>query len=92
MANAIKGRIWIIDTAGSSMVTTANVFVKRIRWVDEGGAAGDNASIQDTNGNVLWESVESGANYVESDLIERWWYGGFKVPTLAGGTLYIEMV
>lgn len=92
MANALKNRIWIIDTAGSSMVVSTPVFVKRVRWVDEGGAAGDNASIQDASGNVLWESVESGANYVESDLIERWWYGGFKVPTLGGGILYIEMV
>lgn len=93
MANALKNRIWIVDTAhATNMVTTANLYVKKIRWVDEAGTAGDNAEIQDASGNVLWSSVEAGANYVEGDQVERWWYGGFKVPTLDGGILYIELL
>ena len=84
--------MWIIDTAASTMVTDEPVYVKRVRWDDEGGAAGDNAIIQDAASKVLWASTEAGANYVESDLIERWWYNGFKVPTLGGGILYIELL
>lgn len=90
MANSkTKAGKYFVDTAGAAMVTTETVKIKSIRW--EGGTtAGHQAIVQDDQGGVIWQSVASGANYVESELIERWFIGGFKVPTLQSGRLHIE--
>lgn len=92
MANAFVKDRWILDTAGAGMVTTESLYVKRIRWDGTGLTAGTSqVIIQDVDSKVIWESRATGATVVESDLIERWWYAGFKIPTLAGGLVIIEL-
>lgn len=92
MANAFVQNRWILDTAGVTMVTTENLYVKRIRWDGTGLTAGTSImSIQDAAGQPLWESRATAATTVESNLVERWWYGGFKIPILAGGVVIIEL-
>lgn len=91
MANVQNSDIWIVDTAASTMVDSRNVKVKSVRWVGA-TTAGHAAEIQGVDNRVLWSSVAAGANNVESELVERWWMGGFKVPTLASGKLYISFV
>lgn len=92
MANTkTKDGTYIIDTAAAALVTTDSVKVKSVRW--EGGTtAGHQAIIKNASGEVLWQSRASGAQYVESELIERWWNGGFAVTTLQSGVLYISVM
>jgi hypothetical protein len=62
--------------------------LKGIRWVGA-TTAGHACIIQDADSVVLWESLASGANYVESDLMERTWQKDFKLTTLGSGRVYI---
>ena len=92
MANEFVKDRWILDTATASMVTTQHLYVKRIRWDATGLTIGTSqVIIQDGADKVVWESRATGATVVESDLIERWWRGGFKIPTLAGGIVIIKL-
>ena len=89
MSNDLTGDPYIIDTAAATVLSTNNLYIKSIRWVG-GTTAGHTAIIQDQTGNVIWSSVASGANYVESEIIEQW-INGLIVPTLASGVLYIQI-
>lgn len=92
MANEFVHDRWILDTVNAGLVTSDSIYVKRIRWDGTGLTAGTSTVvITDAADKVIWESRATAANVVESDLIERWWYGGFKLPTLAGGKVIIEL-
>ena len=80
-----------ITSAGVGMVRTEELTVPQIRWVGA-TSAGHQCIIQDKNDNILWHSVAAGSNYVESDTVRREWKGGFKVPTMDSGILYIYAV
>lgn len=100
MANAYNGysNTFILDTAHASNLLRSTLApdlpqvmgVKNIRWVGA-TTAGHACIIQDADGVVLWESLASGANYVESDLTERVWRKDIKLPTLGSGRLYITV-
>ena len=50
--------------------------------------------MQDQFGNIFWESIAAGANYVEetdfsTDLTQRTVVSGLKVPTLGSSKIYI---
>lgn len=95
MANSTTLNPLVIDTAGGSAILTTTIRVRKIRWTG-GSTAGHAAVVQDQNGNAFWESLASGANYVEesdfstidSNAIR---INGLKVPTLGSGKLYIYM-
>lgn len=84
MANQFFGDRWEIDTASANMITNQSIFVKSIRWVGRTGEA----LIADRNGKTRWRSLAPDG---ERDLIELWWYEGFKCTVLDGGVLYITM-
>ena len=89
MANDFSGNPFILDTvSASAMHYTDPIRVKNVRWASA-TTAGHGCIIVDSNGDVLWQSVASGANYVESDIIERWWQKGFRLSGLGSGTVYI---
>lgn len=87
MANDLSGPVWIIDTAGT--ITTAHVHIQHIRWV-KATTAGHQCIITNANDKEVWADVASGVNYVSADRIELSLQGGFKVPTLESGKLYIK--
>lgn len=89
MANDLTADPWIVDTAGAGVLSTNKIYIKSVRWVG-GTTAGHTAVIHDQKSNIIWSSVASGANYVESEIIEQW-IDGLIVPTLASGTLYIQI-
>lgn len=89
MANDLTADPWIIDTAATTVLSTNQIYVKSIRWVGA-TTAGHTAIVQDQKGNVIWSSVASGANYVESEIIEQW-INGLIAPTLASGVLYVQI-
>ena len=93
MANAFrtKSNQWILDTVDANLVTDKTLRVQGIRWVGATTAT-HQLIVTDSDNNVLWESIASGANYVESDLmLNRTWHGGFKLPTIGSGKLYIML-
>lgn len=93
MANVCVHDRWILDTVNANLVTSEDMYVKRIRWDGTGLTAGTSlVSITDAADKVIWESRATAASVVESDLIERWWHGGFKLPTIAGGIVVIELM
>jgi len=95
LANDLLKNPWKVDTAAATILSTELLRIKGIRWVGA-TTAGHTAVIQDKNARVVWSSVASGANYVESDLIndgDRGWnWDGLVVATLASGILYIEFL
>jgi hypothetical protein len=97
LANQYKGHRFILDTAGATLLRqtlapgeSINLRIKGIRWVGA-TTAGHACVIQDEDGVVYWESLATGANYVESDLIERVWQKDFKLTTLTSGRVYIHL-
>jgi hypothetical protein len=97
LANSFREKRFLLDTAGTTLLRQAlapgesiNLRIKGIRWVGA-TTAGHACVIQDEDGVVYWESLATGANYVESDLMERTWQKDFKLTTLASGRVYIYL-
>lgn len=97
MANSRSNKLWIVDTASGTAVTSEILLITKIRWVG-GTTASHQAVIQDANGNPFWESIANGADYVECDDFSTHgqrsssrYLNGLKVPTLGSGTLYIYL-
>jgi len=94
MANSYKNQRYILDTAGDTLLKAAltpgrgELVINGIRWVGS-TTAGHLCVILDEDGVVLWESIASGANYVEKDSIEMYWPLDFSLPTLGSGVVYI---
>lgn len=90
MAEPIIERVITVTTASGSMQTIEDLHVVEIRWVKP-TTVGHDCVIQNNAGDVLWASTATVANDVEKDGSRRLWPGGFKVPTLGSGTLYIGL-
>lgn len=94
MANDLTKNPMKVDTAGAGAIIAAGtrLRIKGIRWVGA-TTAGHTAVVQTAAGAPIWNSVASGANYVEADILENihahW--DGLTVPTLASGILWIEL-
>ena len=84
------GLLWVLDTA--AVITTDKVRIAGLRWIDAGAVAGDAVTVEDANGEIVWESVATGPNYVESEHFgERGRdFNGFELASIAaGGKLYV---
>lgn len=87
----------ILDTVANNIVL-GTTFIAKIRWVGS-TTAGHAATITDGNARVIWTSLASGSNYVETDTypppIALKCVGttstGLCVTTLSSGTLYVYM-
>lgn len=92
MANAFisTGNVWVLDTVNANKVTTVDLLIRSIRWVGA-TTAGHQLVFTDTDDATLWESVASGANYVEESQVNTLWRAGFKLPTLGSGIAYITL-
>ena len=90
MANSLIGPVWSVDTASATALTRLTVRLHGVRWVSKTATAGDDATIKDLNGNVIWKSVASGTNYREADSPRRV-CSGLVVDELDSGTLYLEI-
>lgn len=87
--SAISGNPWMIDAAAA--ISTDRLRILGFRWV-AGATAGDQCIVTDAAGNVIWESVAAGADYVESDMFPAArMYKGLTVTTLDSGRLYVSL-
>lgn len=90
MANSLTKSPLIVDTADAGMVTTKNLTIKAIRWVNA-TTASHTAVIQDVDSRVIWSCAATGAGFTHESNIDLKVTGGFKVPTLASGILYLYL-
>jgi len=92
VANNLNNRPIIVDTPGGTILIPDIFRLKGVRWVSPAAVAGHLAQITDANDNPKWNSVATGPNYVESDLVKHEKAcNGLKVPVLQSGILYIEI-
>ena len=95
MVNALNNTLWVVDAVDADVIDARDSYVKSIRWVAGTASVADDALIiRDPSDNTtLWETTASGANYTEEVLYDKpiRWRNGFEVPTLARGTLYIQL-
>jgi len=96
MANAITGRVWALDTAGT--IWTGPVFISRMDY--HPNAADNDLVTKDTRGGAIWAPVRAiaGAPNHETVGIETWInpspevpFEGFVLTTIDGGTLYVTI-
>lgn len=89
MANDLNSMPLIIDTAASTVLLQGTLFVTLMVW-QEPSAAGQNLTVHDANGRVLWdENALAGGTGVS---IEQDFYcriPGLIVPVLDSGKLYV---
>jgi hypothetical protein len=91
MANDITGNPIKIDTQGTGL--PEQLRVRKLRWVGA-TTAGHRITVADQYGNLFWESISPGDNYLEeSDFTmlkgNRAVLSGILVDTLDSGILYI---
>lgn len=63
--------------------------VKVIRWVAEGAVAGNNVVLTDRNGNKVWESTATAANFTDQTNLENDFRNGLILTVMDAGTLYL---
>ncbi len=77
MANQQAPGRFIIDTPSTNLIAPQ---AQKIKSIDAPGAV----TILDKNDVLLWQCTVA-----RSYFVEQWWWDGFKVTALAGGTLLI---
>ena len=91
MPNDVTTHVHRIVTPGPGLLMAETIAVLDIRWVSPSAAQGDQVVLEGADGRILWESVADGAHYVERDYIGQVGVGGYRVPALDSGTLYIRL-
>ena len=87
MANALNTNPLSLDTPGATVLVSSRLKIQRVIW--KATTLGDNAEIQDKDGNTIWKwTAEATPDMVESNIGDNW-YNGLKMPTLGSGTLYV---
>ena len=89
MANDLSRNPWFLDTVG--VITTDKIRVKSLRWYAKAASAGDDIQVEDNNGEIIWISVASGANYTEAELLESD-CDGFELAVIDAGILYVRLM
>ena len=90
MANDTSRAPWSLDTA--AVITTDRVRIQTLKWVIlSGGATTDNLNIEDANGEIIWQSVNTvGGTFLDTDYPYAD-FEGFEVAVIDGGILYVTL-
>ena len=91
MPNDITTHVHRIVTAGPTLLYTETVAILDVRWVSPSATKGDQVVIEGADGRILWETVADGDCYIERDYIGNVGVGGYRVPALDSGTLYVRI-
>jgi hypothetical protein len=92
MANTLRHNVWVCDTAG--VLSTKPTKVKLVRWVSKTSTAGDDVSVEDGDGGVVFATVASTTNYyVEGQSFgeDGFWFQGLEIAVIDSGTVYIYL-
>lgn len=97
MANILTQNPFVIDTPGTSVLTSMQLFVRAVAWEgDTASAIGDRATVQDLSGNLFYDKTANGANFNDFASFSTQgktgrYLNGLKVPTLGHGKLFIYL-
>lgn len=93
MPNLFQEHVWVIDTASATPITTDYVRLSIVRWVvTAAGVATDNVQIADSDGNVIWEAVNTGGTaQFDEESGAPFICRGLTVPVLDRGKLYLYL-
>jgi len=84
---AVTGEVrGVVKMTAAADAITGRKFVTMLRWVNA-TAADQELSVTDTTGNVLWESVADGANFIDAHPLFKM-VDGIIVATMGSGTFY----
>jgi len=97
MANNVSQTPYILDTVANNIVT-GTIFIGKLRWVGA-TTAGHACTIKDGAGNVIWTSLASGVNYVETDTYPQSHFlvcqgtstTGLSISVLQSGIVYVYL-
>ncbi len=78
----------VVKMTAQADAQPTRMFVTMLRWVSKGAVSGDDMSLTDTAGNVLWESVADGTNFIDAHPLFKH-IDGVIAATLDSGELYI---
>lgn len=84
----------VVTTASATPIMKGQAFVTLFRYVGATTtAAGDECKVTDVAGNVIFDTIAPGAEWVDGQSIskEQMAFFGLVVPTLTSGTLYIHL-
>ena len=82
--------IQILKSTTALDAQTGMLHVGYIRWIN-GAAADDECEVTDTAGNVLFNSIADGANFIDLHPLFKW-VNGVIISTLDSGTVFIYLV
>ena len=85
MSNDLSRRPWSLDTA--AVITTDRVRIASMRWVGATTAA-HACTVEDKNGEIIWRSLASGANFVDETFPDAD-FDGFELAVIDSGVLYV---
>lgn len=75
-------------TAQGDEILNTRMYITMLRWISKDAVADHDMSLTDGSGNVLWESVADGADFIDAHpLFKR--VDGIIAATLDSGELYI---
>jgi hypothetical protein len=94
MAVDLTKNPWIIPfgDAGATVLSSDRLRIEKFRWIG-GTTAGHTCVVQDAAGRKVWDSVATGANFVDDStfLTPNFNVKGLIVPTMASGILEIYL-
>ena len=93
MSFALSGGARTISASGGTGTVTANVWaLARIRWVSNAATQGDECTVTDTAGNVIFDSEAQGAQWSdEIELGKMPPFLGIKISVLTSGVVYFYL-
>jgi len=78
----------IVSMTAAADEITGTYFVNFFYWFSKSAIAGDDLSVTDTAGNVIWNCVADGSNFIKLFPVKTY-VTGVKVATIDSGTLYV---
>lgn len=85
--NTFHDKVWVIDTASATAITSEPLLVSTFRVVGM-TTAGHQVVVKDANGNIVWEAVADVDKFNDQTLVDIQMHG-LIVDTLSSGRLYI---
>lgn len=80
----------VLKMTAAADAQTGMLHVGYIRWIN-GGAADDECEITNTAGDILFNSIADGANFIDLHPLFQW-VNGVIVSTLSSGTVFIYLI
>ena len=88
---AVTGyNVQVLKMTAALDAQVGRLHIGMIRWIN-GGAANDEFELTNTSGDVLFNSIADGANFIDLHPLYKW-VDGVIVSKLSSGTVFIYLV